>query len=156
MGIAYQHDQKLTSEDLFIRVFKEGFPAVPAAIYYDLINPHGFTVYPTMRTPKEAQVGLYYAAIMIPPNFEFGEYKIKWTWQLEVGGPQFQSEYRFHVVGRFTVLNNDSLRSLVESSISGIAIRCNDGIVSISGNYVYIVLGDGQWLPQTPFYIGGD
>jgi len=156
MGVAFQRGEKLTKDDLFVVVERQTNtgpqPAVPFKIFYNIFDRTTgipLLVLPLDRPVEQVEPGLFFAPWIVPPNVNFGEFEVRFSWQLDEGDDFIQQSYRFHIVGNFSILNNESLQTLIESVSSGLG-----GVLSpasklfLSGNIVFVVLGED--LPGNP------
>jgi len=156
MGVAFQRGEKLTKDDLFVIVEKitgsGPEPAIPFKIFYNIFDKTTgvpLLVLPLDRPMEQVEPGLFFAPWHVPPNVNFGEFEVRFSWQLDEGGLFTQQITRFHIVGNFSVLNNESLQTLIESVSSGLG-----GVISpatrlfLSGDIVFVVLGED--IPGNP------
>jgi len=158
-GVAYQVGQQLTKDDLFVMVETIGpsgsMPATPFTIVYNIFDKTTGTpllIPPADRPAAEAEIGLFFASDIVPRNANFGEHEVKFSWQLEDGGPFTQQAIRYHVVAAFTILTNQALKNLVDNASSGAVSLPNGGVLFPSGDTTFVVLGEGNLIPLTKFF----
>jgi len=159
MGIAYQIGQQLTQDDLFVLVIQSSLsgnmPADPFLIIYNVFDKTTGTpllIPPIDRPAAKAETGRFFAPDIIPRNSNFGEFEVRFSWQLDDGGPFTQQMIRFHIVASFTILNNTALKNLVNNASSGSISIPGGGILFPSGDTTFVVLGEGNTIPLTKFF----
>lgn len=109
MAIAFSPGQELGRGDLDIFLTNnQGAVSNAAAItyalyYFDAAEEEEILIGDPLRTAVNPAVGEYYAALLIPPSAEPGEYRIRWSFREYAGSPMQQ------VVMRFAVVESSSL-----------------------------------------------
>lgn len=115
MAIAFSPGQELGRGDLDIFLTNnQGAVSNAAAItyalyYFDANDEEEILIGDPRRTAVNPAVGEYYAALLIPPSAEPGEYRIRWSFREYAGSPMQQ------VVMRFAVVESSSLVATIYS-----------------------------------------
>jgi hypothetical protein len=155
MAVAFLRGQKLTKDDLCVYVYTQTLSGMVLTDPYQInFNIYDCTlgtpalIMPAYRPVAQVTTGVYYAPWVTPYNGNLGEYKVEFNWQLEQNGGWTQQSYRFQVVAQMSILNNESLKTVLDSASSGTLIGGYQRLY-LSGDIVYVVLGedypDGQW-----------
>ena len=106
MPVCFNVGDELGRNDLKIFLVDElGVPCDAAEISYaifyvdDRMGPPGIEVLvgPAERTPVNPSVGEYYAALMVPPGAQWGDYRIRWTFRKTLADEEQQVVQEFGV-----------------------------------------------------------
>lgn len=115
MAIAFSPAQELSRGDLDIFLTNpQGAVSNAASItyalyFYDEDADEEVLIGDERRAAVNPAVGEYYAALLIPPSAEPGEYRIRWSFREYAGSPMQQ------VVMRFAVVESSSLTATLYS-----------------------------------------
>jgi len=123
MAIAFSPGQELSRGDLDIFLTNNSgavsnAASISFAIYfYDPDTDEEVLIGDAARTPVNPAVGEYYAALLIPPSAEPGEYRIRWSFREFAGSPIQQVVMRFAVVESSALIANtytDQEQSMID------------------------------------------
>lgn len=126
MGVCYNVGTELGRNDLSIFLTDEfGIPTNAAEIYYAIYyvdSTSGFPgtevlIGPAKRTPVNPSVGEYYAALLVPPGANPGDYRIRWFFKQTVGGDTQEVVQEFGVMDPTTGQTGERVYSTCEAGL---------------------------------------
>lgn len=132
MSVAYTPGSELGRTDLNIFLFDEtdtpfnAFSVTYAIYYYDEETEEETLIGGVGRTPVNAAVGEYYAALLVPSSATIGEYRIRWAVQQTATSAAQEVVMRFQVVEEGIVTDAASFSDFEAAMIAKLRILLRD------------------------------